>query len=220
MKSTRGRPGSKTSSTGRRLVSREWLEEASRAVEPIHGQGFFYVGYNYISYYLVFDYVDPLGYYDVVLGDESLFEEETTRLYYSMQELVDKEKVVVNSVKVRPRVVMVDIGRREKKGRVFIVFALRFSAPLKPGVNVYENYYDGEEVEYDYEAYWVFPPRSRILEVDMGSTTEEWDIVGGNLLAIYARRGGRTGGYERIVFELPPPTPAFETSESGVGESG
>ncbi len=197
----------------RRLVSREWLEEASEAVEPVHGQGFFYVGYRYISYYLVFDYVDPLGYYDVVLGDEKLFEEETAKLAYNMQELVDQEKVIVNGEKVRPRVVMVDIGRRGRRGRVFIVFALRFQAPLRPGVNVYENYYDVEDIDYDYEAYWVFPPGSRILEVDMGSGTEDWDVVGGNVLAIYGRRGGRTGGYEKIVFRLPEEPPPGEQPE-------
>ena len=189
---------------GRRLVREEWLREASDAVTPVHGQGFFYVGYGYIAYYLVFDYIDPMGYYDAVMRDERLFEEEVNKLYYGMQELVDKEEVVVNGERVRPRVAMVDIGFRGRRDRVFIVFALRFRAPTRPGRNIYENRYEPEEIEYSYEAYWVFPPGSKVLEVDMGAGSEDWDIVGGNVVAIYGRRGGRTGGYEKIVFQLPP----------------
>ena len=186
-----------------RLVRDEFLREASEAVTPVHAQGFFYVGYHYIAYYIVFDYIDPLGYYDTVLRDERLFEKETATLAANMQELVNRERVVVNSERVHPRVVLVDIGLRGRRDRVFIVFGLRFRAPLRPGRNVYENSYDSEVIEYNYEAYWVFPPGSRVLEVDMGPGNEDWDIVGGNVVAIYGRRGGRTGGYEKIVFELP-----------------
>jgi len=187
----------------RRLVRDDWLREASEAVTPVHGQGFFYVGYGYIAYYLVFDYLDPMGYYDAVLRDSRLYEEETLRLYYGMQELVDREEVRVNGERVRPKVAMVDIGFRGRRDRVFIVFAFRFRAPTVPGKNVYENRYEPEEIEYGYEAYWVFPPGSKIHEVDMGPGSEDWDVVNDNVVAIYGRRGGRTGGYEKIVFSLP-----------------
>ncbi len=207
-RSRRGSSGGASRGGAARLVREEFLEEASEAVQPVHGQGFFYVGYGYIAYYIVFDYIDPLGYYDTVLRDDRLFEEEVSRLYYGMQELVDKEEVVVNGERVRPKVAMVDIGFRGRRDRVFIVFALRFNAPTRPGRNVYENRYDRERIEYNYEAYWIFPPGSRILEVDMGTGSEDWDIVGGSVLAIYGRRGGETGGYERIVFTLPPPAAA------------
>ncbi|WP_228546746.1 hypothetical protein [Hyperthermus butylicus] len=183
--------------------SEDFLREASEAVQPIHGQGFFYVGYGYIAYYIVFDYNDPLGYYEAVLRNPKLYEEETLKLYYGMQELVDQEEVKVNGERVRPKVAMVDIGFRGRSSRVYIVFALRFRAPIRPGVNVYENRYEPEPIEYDYEAYWVFPPGSRILEVDMGTGSEDWEIVDDNVLAIYGKRGGRTGGYEKIVFRMP-----------------
>ncbi len=187
----------------RRVLREDFLREASEAVTPVHAQGFFYVGYRYIAYYIVFDYIDPMGYYDAVLRDEKLYEEETASLAYNMQELVDKEEVLVNGERVRPRVVLVDIGFRGRRDRVFIVFGLRFRAPLRPGRNIYENRYEQEPIEYNYEAYWVFPPGSRVLEVDMGPGNEDWDIVGGNVVAIYGRRGGKTGGYEKIVFQLP-----------------
>ena len=46
------------------------------------------------------------------------------------------------------------------------------------------------------------PSSSRILEVDMGTGNEDWEVVGRNILAIYGRRGGVTGGYEKIVFSI------------------
>lgn len=181
----------------------KWLERASEMVQPIHAQGFFHVAQNHISYYIVFDYNDPLRYYYRILQDQQLYEQETQTLYQNMQQLIDQEKVVVNGQRVRPVVEMVDIGFRGRPTRPFIVFAVSFKAPLKPGVNTYENTYEPETISYNYEAYWILPPGSTILEVDMGPGNEEWSIVGGNILAIYGRRGQRTGGYEKIVFQLP-----------------
>ena len=169
----------------------------------MYGQGLFFVGWNYIAYYLVFDYHDPLGYYDTILRNERLFNEEVNKLWVNMQSFLDEEEVMINGVRVRPRVVMIDIGFRGSKRRPYIVFAIRFRAPIKPGRNVYENRYESEIAEYDYVAYWIFPPGSKVLEVNMGQGDEEWDIVGKNIVVIYGYRGKRTGGYERIVFEMP-----------------
>ncbi len=192
------------------MASPRFLEEASRQVEPIYAQGFFFVGIGYIAYYLVFDYHDPLGYYDAVLRDEKLFEQEIGKLWANMQSFLDEEEVVVNGVRVRPRVVLIDIGFRGSRKRPFIIFGIRFRAPIKPGLNVYENRYEPEVAEYDYVAYWIFPPGTRVLEVDMGRGGEDWDVVGKNIVAIYGRKGRRTGGYEKIVFELP-----HEVAEEG-----
>lgn len=185
------------------MVSTKFLEEASKQIEPMYGQGLFFVGWNYIAYYLVFDYHDPLGYYDTILRNERLFNEEVNKLWVNMQSFLDEEEVVINGVRVRPRVVMIDIGFRGSKRRPYIVFAIRFRAPIKLGRNVYENRYESEIAEYDYVAYWIFPPGSKVLEVNMGQGDEEWDIVGKNIVVIYGYRGKRTGGYERIVFEMP-----------------
>ncbi len=184
------------------MADPKFLEEASKEVKPIYAQGFFFVGYGVISYYLVFDYSDPLGYYEVVTRDERLYEEEINKLWANMQEFLDEEEVLVNGVKVRPKVVMIDIGFRGSKRRPYITFAIRFKAPLRPGRNVYENKYAAETAEYDYVIYWIFPPGSRVIEVDMGPGDEDWDIVGKNIVVIYGYKGKRTGGYERIVFDL------------------
>ena len=185
------------------MASPKFLEEASKQIEPIYGQGLFFVGWNYIAYYLVFDYHDPLGYYDAILRNEKLFNDEIAKLWANMQSFLDEEEVIVNGVRVHPRVIMIDIGFRGSKRRPYIVFAIRFRAPIKPGRNVYENRYESEVAEYDYVAYWIFPPGSKVLEVDMGAGNEEWDVVGKNIVVIYGYRGKRTGGYERIVFEVP-----------------
>jgi len=182
--------------------NQKFLEEASKNVEPVHAQGFFYVSRDYISYYLVFDYHDPLGYYEAVANNENLLNEEVSKLWANMQQFLDEEVVKVNNVRVSPKVVMIDIGFRKSKRNPYIVFLIRFKAPIKHGKNVYENVYESEVVEYDYVAYWVFPPGSKILKVDFGMGEETWDIVGSNVLAIYGRKGMKTGGYELIEFEI------------------
>ncbi len=187
----------------RSRVSEDFLREASDRVRPLYAQGFFFVGYNVISYYVVFDYLDPLGYYDAVKSDEKLYENEIVKLYYNMQESLNSEEVYVNGERVKPRVVLVDIGFRSSRSRPYIVFGIRFKAPTKSGRNVYENKYEPEVAEYNYTAYWILPPGSRILEVDMGGSREDWEIVSDNVLVIYGYKGVKTSGYEKIVFYLP-----------------
>ena len=183
-------------------IQHKSLEEASKSVKPIYAQGFFFVGLNYVSYYLVFDYIDPLEYYNTIRRDEKLFEEEVSKLWINMQQFLDEEEVKINNTHVSPKVVMIDIGFRNSKKRPYIIFTIRFKAPLRKGVNVYENRYESETIEYDYVAYWVFPPNTKILRVDMGSGGETWDVVGNNIIAIYGFKGMRSGGYEYIEFEI------------------
>ena len=181
------------------------MKEASEHVKPVHGLGFFYAGVGFIAYNLVFEYYDPMGYYDAVMRDKGLLERETAILAQNMQEFLNQEEVIVNGEKCHPKVVMVDIGFAGSRKRPIVVFAVRFPAPITPGRNTYENRYEPERIEYDYEAYWIFPPGSRILEVDMGEGRgEEWSVVSRNVLAIYGRKGGVTSGYEKIVFHIPP----------------
>lgn len=184
------------------MASPKFLEEASRQVRPTYAHGLFFVSIDYIAYYLVFHYHDPLEYYSIVVKNEKLFNDEIARLWTNMQGFLDQEKVMVNGVRVYPRVVMIDLGFAESRKRPYIVFAVRFRAPIRIGRNIYENFYESEVPEYNYVVYWVFPPGSKILEVNMGSGGEEWDVVKGNILAIYGYKGKRTGGYEKILFEI------------------
>ncbi len=180
----------------------EFLREASEQVRPVHAEGTFMVGYGVIMYYLLFEYYDPLGYYDAVVRDRRLLEEEVAKLHYNMQSFIDEEEVIVNGERVRPKVVLVDIAFRGRKTSPVVVFGIRIAAPVRVGRNVYENRYEPEVAEYDYVVYWMFPPSTRIVEVYMGG--EEWEVTETGVLAIYGRRGRRVSGYEKIVFEIPP----------------
>ncbi len=176
------------------------LERADEKVSPIHAQGFFYVGRD-ISYYIVFDYIDPEGYYKRVVSDRNLYHREIARLYSGMKDALREEEVLINGIRVEPVIRLIDIGFRGLPNRVFIVYGISLDVELKSGVNKYINKYAVETIEYNYEVYWIFPPNSKIINVDMGSY--KWEILKTNILAIYGKRGDKTPGYEEITFELP-----------------
>ena len=66
---------------------------------------------------------------------------------------------------------------------------------------MYENTYESVVAEYDYTAYWFFPPGSKVIEV---VTSSRYDVFGStnNILVLWARMGEEIKGYEKIVFEL------------------
>ncbi|MET1102001.1 MAG: hypothetical protein ABWW69_05970 [Pyrodictiaceae archaeon] len=172
------------------------------SLTPVSAQGFFSVDRAGLIYQvIVYHYYDPEEYYAGLIHKPLEYEEEMLRLYSVMQELLDSERVVVNNVRVRPEVYSVSLEHRGDPREPYITFIILFKAPLHSGRNVYENWYEDEVAEYDYEVYWVFPPGTRIIEV---VTSSEYQLLGDdNILLLWARRGDRTGGYERIVFELP-----------------
>ena len=166
---------------------------------PVFGQGIFTVSRAGEFFQVVrYDYYDPDGYYSKVMRSPVLYGEEVSRLYYNMQSLLDSEVVKVNGLKVRPRVRAVNIELSGFEEFPHITFLIYFRGRLRRGENVFENWYDEEDAEYDYEVYWFFPPRTRILEVIVSG---DYDVVG-SLLYIWARKGDRIKGYERIVFEF------------------
>ena len=171
-------------------------------VRPIHAQGFFSVSPSgFIHQVIVYDYWDPDEYYAKLIHRPAEYEEEMERLRAAMQEALDSEEVVVNGVRVKPEVQAVSLEHRMDPRLPYITFLITFEAPLRRGENVYENRYEEEVVEYDYEVFWLFPPRTRIVEV---VTRTEYDVLGdGNILLLWARKGDRSGTYERIVFEIP-----------------
>ncbi|MGQ9469185.1 MAG: hypothetical protein ACUVTD_05090, partial [Nitrososphaerales archaeon] len=80
-----------------------------------------------------------------------------------------------------------------------ITFLITFKSQVKIGVNIYENFYEKGIAEYDYEAYWVFPKRAKILGVE---SSIEYEIIAKNILIMRARRGDRYSGYEKIMFNI------------------
>ncbi len=170
-------------------------------VVPVHAQGFFTVSRRGEVYeILVFDYYDPDEYYARLIHRPLDYEREMARLAANMQEELDRERVIVNGRTVRPRVQVVGLEHRGSPDSPYLTFIIYFKAPLRRGLNVYENIYEESVAEYDYEVYWMFPPRARVVEVEMET---EYEVLGrGNILLLWARRGDRVGGSEKIVFEL------------------
>ncbi len=171
-------------------------------ITPVHAQGFFAVSEKgLVTQFVVFDYYDPEGYYGELVGDVEALEEELEALVESMQDFLDRERVLINGRRTRPRVVDADLGFRGTELRPFVTFLIQFEGEFRRGLNTYENWYEKEEAEYDFEAYWAFPPGSRVVEV---AASGLWEILGeGRLLVIRVHRGEEVEGYEKIAFELP-----------------
>jgi hypothetical protein len=171
-------------------------------VIPIHAQGFFSVPprRGYIYEVLVFDYYDPEEYYAVLIHRPVEYEEEMARLTANMQGFLDSETIEINGRRSKPRVRTVSLEFRGDPSSPYLTFIIYFYADLRRGVNRYVNIYEESEAEYDYEVYWMLPPRARFIEVDVAS---EYEVLGdGNILLFWARRGDRLPGREEIAFEL------------------
>ena len=110
-----------------------------------------------------------------------------------------EEKVLINGQQVNLDVKFVNIDFIGYVDLPYIVYFIKFKGALKRGVNVFEDYYDKTVAEYDYEVYWFFPERTKILEVYVDG---DYDLVSNNRLFIWVRKGDKISGYERIVFKL------------------
>ena len=179
-------------------MGREDLEIASRHVKPVFGYSFFNMSHTEFSYYIVFEYEDPMKYYLAVMNNRDLYEEELDKLYNNMQDILDQEITKINNEVIRPRVVLVDIGFKESYDKPYILFRVASDIRLRPGRNIYENIYEAAVAEYNYVSYWSFPRGAVIEDVEMDGTWEKED----NSLIIYVRKGLRIRGYERIVFRI------------------
>ncbi len=172
-----------------------------REPEPIHAQGFFSVSRRGdINQIIIYDYYDPDYYYLRLAHRPIEYEKEITRLASNMQYFLDQEEIIVNGQRVRPIVKTVSIEHRGVAEIAYITFIVYFKGKFRKGLNTYENKYEAETAEYDYEVYWIFPPRSRIVEVDIAA---DYEVLGdNNILLFWVRKGDRINGYEKIVFEL------------------
>lgn len=179
-----------------------WLKETRGAdVNPVHAHGFIMVSMDGVfNQILCFDYHDPLGYYASIMKDKEAYERDMERLIESMQSFLDEETVKVNGIVCRPEVITASLDFRGSENLPCITFFIQYKARIKGGLNVYECLYRDEEVEYDYEVYWIFPSGVEVIEVE---TYTRKDLVTNNLLILWARCGDRTGGYERISFNVP-----------------
>ncbi|MCP8304033.1 MAG: hypothetical protein H3Z50_00965 [archaeon] len=174
--------------------------DMANEVEPIHAHGFFWVSQEgVVNQTIIFDYYDKKGYYASLLHKPDEYEQEMVKLFHSMQGLLDQEKVLMNGIRCKPKVLTVGLDHRGLENLPCIAFLITFRGRIKIGVNTYENFYEKGIVEYDYEAYWVFPERTKILEVE---SSIDYEVVAKNILIMRARRGDRYSGSERIEFDV------------------
>jgi len=170
-------------------------------IKPVHGQAFFTLSYGGVfQQILVFDYLDPTKYYYRILHDEAAYKAEMQKLLNSMNNLLSREEILVNGERVEAEALAINLDFRGAPERPTITYYIEFAGELNPDrENVYENRYEPGIAEYDYEVYWFFPRKTRIVEV---VTDTEYEIYDERFLILWARTGDRYGGYERIKFIL------------------
>ena len=170
-------------------------------VEPVHASSFFSVSRTgEIHERLNFEYLDMEGYYRRVIRDENLLAAEVEKLVGNMQFFLDKERVEINGERVRSRVDFCDIYLKGRTDVVSVVYLIDFTGKFVDGQNVIETWLEEEEAPYDFEILWRFPVGTKIVEVE---TTMDFDIYD-DIISLWAVDGDDVGGYEKIVFELPP----------------
>lgn len=170
-------------------------------MKPRYGYGFFSVDTaGEFRQKILFFYWDPDRelYRSTLSPDERRREVET--LKRNMQTFLDSEKILINKEEVKARVVHVDIGFTSSTKRPYIEFLVVFRGELIRGVNMYENYYEKEKVEYDYRVTWVFPENCKVIRADLGFP---YELVDGRIIVFDVGKDAETPGYEVIEFLVP-----------------
>ncbi|MEM1982231.1 MAG: hypothetical protein QW596_04705 [Sulfolobales archaeon] len=171
------------------------------SIRPIYGQGTFVVCENGdVLQEVIFDYVDEELYYWRLMDSEEELNKELDKVVSNMQSFIDKEVVKINGKRVFPRVIGVDLGFRGFENRPYITFYITFKGSLRKGMNVYEDTYKPDSVEYDYTVTWIFTGNLKVLKAYLGVG---YDVLAdGRILTFSISKGFITPGYERIEFTL------------------
>jgi hypothetical protein len=171
----------------------------SELVEPVHADSFFSVSKSgEVHERLCYEYLDPEGYYRRVIRDEGLLRKEVEKLADNMQHFLDKERVEINSERVKSRVDYCDIFLKGATEVVSVIYLIDFAGRFQEGTNKIETWLEEEEAPYDFEILWRFPVGTNIKEIE---TTLEFEIYG-DLVTLWAHEGDEVGGYERMEFDL------------------
>lgn len=184
-------------------ISGEDSMENFRKVIPIYGQGFFTVTNDGLfTQVIIFDYYDPEHYYLSILENEDKYEEEIQKLADNMQEFLNEEEILINGIQAQPIVTAVNLEHRGEPENPVITFIINFKGMLKYGINVFENHYEAETLDYDYTVYWIFSPNMRIIKVEPEYSA---DLLSRNILIMSGHKGERVNGFERIIFRMSRP---------------
>lgn len=172
-----------------------------RDLLPTYAMGIFYVRESgLVEQLVIFNYYDEEEEYRSIVGNEERVREEKDLLVKNMQFYLDQEEVYINSERVYPRVVDVELGFQGDYKHPYILYFIVFRGSLRKGVNVYEDTYEPEVAEYDYRVYWIFPPNARVLSAHVGTSYRILNKC--RILVFDVKAGFQTSGYEKIEFEL------------------
>ncbi|MCS7099150.1 MAG: hypothetical protein RMH84_05915 [Sulfolobales archaeon] len=167
-------------------------------MKPRYGYGFFSVDSSgEFRQKILFFYWDPDEelYYSVSTPQGRKLEIETMRK--NMQTFLDLEKILVNKKEVKARVAHVEIGFLSSTKRPYVEFLIFFRGNVSEGINLYENHYEKEKVEYDYRVMWVFPENFKITRAEFGFPHY---FVDERIIYFDVKKGSEVPGYEFIEF--------------------
>jgi len=185
------------------------LVEGVEELVPVYAEGFFHVAWGVIYYTIVFDYIERGGTrFWERMRDPAEREREEAEIAGNMQELMDRERVVVNGMDTRTIVDSAHIEFRGSRKRHSVVFHCRIPYTPVEGVNVYENMYSPTTAPYPYTVYWIAPPGGSIVSADMPGRIRY--VAGRRILVDEVARGTEISGYESVEFRVPRPRLGWE----------
>ncbi|MCX8184825.1 MAG: hypothetical protein RMI56_00590 [Sulfolobales archaeon] len=167
-------------------------------MKPKYGYGFFSVDSSgEFRQKILFFYWDPDEelYHSVSSLSNKKLEIEAMRK--NMQTFLDSEKILINKKNVRAGVAHVEVGFLFSAKRPYVEFLILFKGDVSKGINLYENYYEKERVEYDYRVMWVFPENFRVVRADFGCS---YNLVDSRIIYFDVEKGSEVSGYEFIEF--------------------
>lgn len=167
-------------------------------MKPRYGYGFFSVDpTGEFRQKILFFYWDPDRELYRSISTPSRKELEIDAMRKNMQAFLDDEKILVNGREVKAGVVHVGIGFAASTKRPYVEFFIVFRGNIVKGVNVYENYYKREKVDYSYRVMWVFPENSKVSRANLGFP---YELVHDRIIVFDVDKGAEVPGYELIEF--------------------
>ncbi len=169
-------------------------------VKPIFASSIFSISSDLEVYQVInYDYSDPDGVYKRILEDEEAFQFELDKIYSNMVEFLDAERVYINEKRVKQKIIHVDIGLRGSPETPYFQWVIHFQGIPRKDENSLASDVQEEQAEYAIEVLYLFPERTKILDVE---TPMEYEIRG-SLLFVWAQEGDVVGGHEIVRFHLP-----------------
>ena len=174
----------------------EWSEPE---LIPIGSTGFFTIyPHGEILQAVEYRYYEKKGYYRRILETMELLDREKKILLRGMENVLREERILVNGREAFWKVLEPDILLLDYNHPI-IVFHVSIIFDIMEGRNIYEEYYEETDAEYNYTAYWFFPKCIQVLSVEASGQVKVSD--NNRLIIIKVSKGEHVEGYESLLFE-------------------